>query len=277
MSIRRTALVLSLAVAALAPVARGDGGGSLGVMQGGPGVVDTDAGVRFVALWAGRNTVLAKIRLRGGEVGRSRLLRGWWGLPLVTWGGDAGGLSPDRRLLVLADETARRPRATSRFALFDARKLSAPTLIKLRGDFSFDALSPDGTRLYLTQHPSTRDLQRYAVRAYDLGHSRLVRRPVVDPEEPNMRGQPWARVTSRSGSWVYTLYYGGREPFVHALDTAHGHARCLDVAWRKRDGKLWRMKLRFFDGGRKLGFVDRTTGMRARPTLDLHRLDATDS
>jgi len=272
MTVRRTTLVLFLVLAALAPNASGDGGTSPGVLQGGAGIADTKAGIRFVALWAGRNTVVARLKLGDASVERSRLLRGWYGLPLVTWSGDAGGLSPDRRLLVLANQTARQPRATSRFALYDARTLKGPAMITLRGDFTFDAISPDASRLYLTEHTSARDTLRYAVRAYDLVHRRLLSKPVVDPREPKMRGLPYARLTSGDGAWAFTLYYGGHEPFVHALDTVHGRAFCLDFDWRKRDGKLWRMKLRFADHGRKLAFVDRTTGTVAGSTVDLTRL-----
>jgi hypothetical protein len=278
MSVRRTVLVVLIAAAAIAavPGARGDGGPSPGVLQDRAGIADPAAGVRFVALWAGKNTLLTRVKLSNGVIERSRLLRGWYGLPLVTWGGDVGGLSPDRRVLVLGDQAIRQPRTRTRFLVFDTRGLRRQKLIRLRGDFTFDAISPDGSRLYLTEHPAARDTLRYAVREYDLAHGRLLAKPLVDPNEPGMRGSPSARVTSRRGSWVYTLYYGGREPFVHALDTVHGRARCLDFDWHKRDGKIWQMKLRFLDGQRKLGFVNRTTGTAARPTLDLSRLHATD-
>jgi hypothetical protein len=275
---RRRALVATVSLVALAsvvPGAHGDGGTSPGVLQGGSGVVDRAAGVRFVALWAGRNTVVARLKLRGATVERSRIIRGWYGLPLVTWSGDVGGLSPDHRLLVVASESASQPAKRSSFALYDARTLRNMAVITLAGDFTYDALSPDGSRLYLTQHPSATDALRYAVRAYDLAHHRLTAKPIVDPREPKMRGYPYSRVTSRGAKWVYTLYAGGDEPFVHALDTVHGIALCLDIDWHKRDGKLWRMRLRLLDHGRTLGFVDRTTGRAARPSLDLRRLHAT--
>jgi hypothetical protein len=54
----------------------------------------------------------------------------------------------------------------------------------------------------------------------------------VDPDEHagEMRGLPFARVTSPDGRWAYTLYDGGGEqPFVHALDTAAGKAVCVDL------------------------------------------------
>jgi hypothetical protein len=280
MPVRRAIVIAVLATTVFAPAARADGGGaSPGVLQGSPGIVDAADNARFVALWAGGNTLVAKIKLDGGVVERTRLMRGSYGLPLVTWNSDVAGLSANRRLLVLASQrtgqTVLRP--VSRFVVFRAQRLAKPTLISLRGDFSFDALSPDGTRLYLTQHTSAQDLQRYLVRAYDLVHRRLLPDPIVDRTEPNMRGIPYARLATRDGSWVYTLYHGGHEPFVHALDTVHGRAVCLDIEWSKKDGALWRMKLRFVDGGRRLGFVDRASGKSAKRTLALNRPRASGS
>jgi len=117
--------------------------------------------------------------------------------------------------------------------------------ITLRGDFSFDALSPDGRRLFLTEYPSS-DYNRYSVREYDLERNRLLRDPVlvaheVSPDE--MRGLPLTRTTSPDGRWEYTLYDGGGrrsdEAFIHTLDTERGISHCVDLpmveghsAWR---------------------------------------------
>src|SRR5436309_3054535 len=68
--------------------------------------------------------------------------------------------------------------------------------------------------------------------AHGLAHSRLMPNAIVDKTEPNMRGQPLVRLVGPGGAWVYTLYaHQGGEPFVHALDTVHASARCLDVDW----------------------------------------------
>ena len=102
----------------------------------------------------------------------------------------------------------------------------------LRGDFSFDAVSPDGSRLYLIQYVSPQDPTRYLVRAYDLERGRLLARPISDPRERGreMHGSPLTRTTSAGGRWAYTLYDGADStPFVHALDTRAGAARCVDL------------------------------------------------
>ena len=50
----------------------------------------------------------------------------------------------------------------------------------------------------------------------------------ITPDE-KMGGLPLSRTMSADGRWAYTLYTGGEETFVHALDTLKGQARCIDV------------------------------------------------
>jgi hypothetical protein len=104
----------------------------------------------------------------------------------------------------------------------------------LRGSFSLDALSPDGSRLYLIQYEygSQGDLTDYVVRDYDLHTGRLVPGKIADRSEHEqaMAGTPLTRTTSADGRWVYTLYQkpsGGA--FVHALDTVGASAHCIDL------------------------------------------------
>jgi hypothetical protein len=104
--------------------------------------------------------------------------------------------------------------------------------VTLRGDFSFDAVSPDGEFVYLIEYTSRTDPTRYRVRAYDAVSDRLLPGPIVDPREPDerMRGYPITRATSPDGRWEYTLYDGaGSSPFVHALDTQGRKAVCIDL------------------------------------------------
>jgi hypothetical protein len=44
-----------------------------------------------------------------------------------------------------------------------------------------------------------------------------------------MTGMPLTRALSPDGRWAYTLYAGGEEQFVHALDTARSRAYCIDL------------------------------------------------
>jgi hypothetical protein len=114
----------------------------------------------------------------------------------------------------------------------DARRLRTLQVVRLHGDFSFDAISPHGSLLYLIEYTSPTDPTRYRVRAYDVATDRLLAQPVIDPREPGekMGGSPLTRATSPDGRWAYTLYDGaGKTPFVHALDTSTGTARCIDL------------------------------------------------
>jgi hypothetical protein len=227
----RRAAVLAFFVIFAAASAAAATGPSPGVMQGGDGVARAE--ISYDTVFGGETTLAVR---RDGEVVRSVKLRGDWGIPLVTFG-QAGGLSHDGRTLVLAQGDPPRAalRTSSRFLVLDTRHLSArQARIALRGDFSFDALSPHGRVLYLIQHVSTRDLTRYRVRAYDLAKRRLLPRVIADKRQASwtMRGYPMARATGPGGRWEYTLYsQGGNYPFVHALDTVTRTAVCIGIPW----------------------------------------------
>jgi hypothetical protein len=86
--------------------------------------------------------------------------------------------------------------------------------------------------MYLIHYPSTSDVSRYEVLAYEVARGRLIPKPIVDPRDRGeaMTGFPISRVMSPDGRWAYTLYgrpQGG--PFVHALDTAGLRAVCVDL------------------------------------------------
>lgn len=226
-------LATALAVGgAAAEPARADGLPVLGVDAGPTGVATPDGASRYVTLRAGPTTVLARVAQQGGRVEASRSLRGVFTIPAVAYDGSPDGLSADGRTLVLIAPRAGFPRARTTLVALDAARLRVRRTIALRGDFSFDALSPDGSRLFLIQYVSRTDPTRYRVRAYDLRSGRLLPKPVVDPREPDeaMHGRPLTRATSPDGRWAYTLYdAGGGTPFVHALDTAAATARCIDL------------------------------------------------
>jgi hypothetical protein len=143
---------------------------------------------------------------------------------------------------------AGRSGSSARFAVAD-RLLRSIRIVDLPGRMTYDALSPDGSRLYVIESLRRGD-GLYRVRAVDLRSGRLLARPIADKSrvvEP-MSGIPVARATTRDGAWVFTLYRGGHEgPFVHALDVVNGLAACLDL--RKADPAAratdadWRLKL----------------------------------
>jgi hypothetical protein len=270
-----------LAISLLPTSALADGGPSPGVAIGWDGVLAREAGVRYVALPARGSTVVAAVRVRDGRVLRFRPIRGGYGVPLVTWDGTTGGLSPDERSLALASLAsvgARLP-TVSRFAVLDTRTLRIRHTITLPGAFSFDALSPDGETLYLIQHLSERNLLQYVVRAYDLDGGFLWPDRIADTRTraTSMQGSPIARAQTRDGAWVYTLYAGPRYSFIHALDTRRRAAFCIDLPWSTREQALWRLELALTPdesrlllrapGGRRAAVVETDTfALRAAST-----------
>jgi len=224
------AALLAASIGAVA--ARADGLPVLGIDVGGTGVAAQSGGARYVTLSAGRSTVLARVNPNGGRILRSTVLPGIYTIPAVAYDGSASGLSADGRTLVLIQPRLGFPRARTGLIVLNARLLRPQRTITLRGDFSFDAVSPQGRFLYLIQYTSAYDPTRYLVRAYDVRAGQLLAKPVVDPREPGdkMRGSPVTRATSPDGRWAYTLYDGaGTMPFVHALGTSTRTARCIDL------------------------------------------------
>lgn len=243
-----------------AAAASADGLPVLGVDVGSKGVTVPDAAARYVTLWSGpKTTVVARVRRNGGRVDRSRLLEGTFTVPAVAYDSSASGLSADGKVLVLIQPRLSFPRARTSFAVLDARNLRVVKVLRLKGDFSFDAISPSGNRIYLIQYVSANDPTKYAVRAFDVGAGRLLPEPVVDPHEPDeqMRGQPLSRAMSPDGRWAYTLYDGnGKTPFVHALDTSRATARCIDLDALGGAENLWRLRLSIRGGGKQLAVRD---------------------
>ena len=253
--------LLGLAIIAsgvCAGTAQADGLPVLGIDVGNTGV--TAPRVRYVTLPLQGNTLLAQVERDGGTVLKRRALRGRFTIPAVALDGSADGLSADGRILVLIRPRIAFPRAETAFAIIEADRLRVEAIVTLRGDYSFDALSPDGSLLYLIKYLSPRDPTRYEVRVYDVNAGRLLRNPVVDPNESadEMRGYPLTRVASSDGRWAYTLYDGnGEHPFVHALDTTSRKAHCIDL-----DALVG---LDLADAGLSLGAGGRTLSVRVGP------------
>jgi hypothetical protein len=246
-----TAVVLGAGL--FVPAGWGDGLPVKNVDVGQTGVEDPAADVRYVAVGAGRGTVVHRIRRNGGRLLGSRVLPGRYTIPAVAYDGSSAGLSADGGTLVLIAPRRTFPRAKTRFAVLETNGLELRETLTLPGDFSFDALSPDARWLYLIQYTSPKDPVQYRVRALDLLNGRLHPDPVIDKREPDeaMNGHPLTRATSPDGRWAYTLYEGSEHPFVHALDTENRDARCIDLDWLHGRKDLWAMRFTVAaDGGR---------------------------
>lgn len=236
-----------------APMAAADGQ-PLSVTQGGTGVASqARPALHYVAVPDGAGgTLLEMVDSTQGGVYSWGRLHGSWGIPTVGYGASTGqGLSGDGHTLVLGSLAS--PYASpSKFLVVDLRRKRPARTIVLDGAFSFDALSPGASMLYLIQYTSTNDLSHYIVRAYDLQTNRLLPGKIADRSEgeKTMAGNAMTRTTSAGGRWVYTLYQKpSGEPFVHALDTVRAAAYCIDLPKSKG---LYNIVLSLRNGGREL-------------------------
>ena len=256
---RRLSLCLAAAVGALvlAPAALADG--LQLVTQGGRGVATRDGKFHYVPVPGGTaGTLLEKIDSRGQVYWWMRL-DGSWGIATIGSGSTIGqGLSRDGRTLVL-ESTAGPFSSPSRFMVVDVSRMRVLLTITLHGSFSFDALSPDASRMYLIQYAygKSGDLSDYIVRGYDLRRNRLLPGRIADRTQKDwlMHGSPVTRTYSADGRWVYTLYTDpGSYPFVHALDTVRGVAHCITLPWEEDQSQsgLYNLVLAVHGGGRTL-------------------------
>lgn len=245
---------LFLAAAVTAVAAKGDGSPyTPGLVQGAEGVVSPDHRIRFVTLATAESTVVAAIRVRTGRVVRSNVLRGFYGVPIVAWDNSTGGVSADGRTLVVGSygPLPGDPGVT-RFAVLRTDTLRKSRVLALRGSWAYDAISPDGSRMFLIEYLAAGRNPRYRVRSLDMHTGRLDPDAVVDRREDEvlMRGQPVTRVTSQDGGWAYTLYARPKHgPFVHALDTVRGEAYCVDLPVRLRQLEQMALRLRMRGDG----------------------------
>lgn len=225
-------LVIRSAIVAIALVGAQQAAGVgpwLWTVEGGPGIA-APGGVDYVTRLSGQATKV--LAVRDGQTVRSISVPGRWGLQAATLAGGLTGLSGDGRLLVLTTPTRGESLGVSTFALVATPALTQLGTIRLRGDFTVDALSPDASTLYLIQHLTGDDVSRYQVRAYDVQARKLLSRVIADKRQAGwtMHGYPIARAATRNGSRVYTLYSPGNNyPFIHALDTVGKTAVCVGL------------------------------------------------
>jgi len=275
-AMRRKILSTAVLVAALAAIfaatASADGLPVLGIDVGSTGVASSSGAYRYVTIPAASRTIVERVAAHGGQVLAWSSLRGTFTIPAVAYDGSAGGLSADGKTLVLIEPRTSFPRTTTKLLVLSGDRLKVRHLVTLQGDFSFDAIAPAGSWLYVIHYLSPTDPTRYRVQAFDLQHGRLLTKPIVDPTEPGdkMRGNPLSRTLSADGRWAYTLYDGGGgTPFVHALDTVARSAHCIDLDEIAAGTNLWQLRLGIDSAGKHLVVRDGTT---AKVLIDLRTL-----
>ena len=270
---RRTLALATILGMCWAATAAADGGGPSPGLDYGNGVVAPGGKLRYVALFDGRGTLLESIAVGSGKVKGARTFKGNYGIPAVTFGGDTGGLTRDGRRLVLA--TWPGVSSVTRFMVVDPRSFRVRDRLRLPGRFAFDALSPDGSLMYLLQYLGKPGAaaQPYAVRAYNWQTKTLYPGAIVDRREPDekMTGLPMTRTRTASG-WAYTLYSRtNKGPFVHALDTVHRKAFCVDLPWKDSNTWVGTVRMRVRGGVLELRRDGRTITRVDRKTLEVRR------
>ena len=236
---RRTLVTILFGIGLALPGAAQAAGGPVPPQQGGAGASAPGIGKHFVTIADRRSTIVQ--RVTGGTVERYRRIAGSWGVPGAAYDGSTTGLSGNGRTLVLEQNSTVYPPKTTRLAVLETVRLKPVAHVTLPGLYTVDAISPDGSLVYLIHYQSISQTARYEVRAYDLDRRELLPQPIVDPREPDekMQGFPLVRLMSPDGRWAYTLYQRPSEsPFIHALDTLGRRAFCVDLPQGAADGNI---------------------------------------
>ena len=144
-----------------------------------------------------------------------------------TWTLEGGGTSPDGHWLVLTGSPPAKPGS---FLVLDTGPFGRQYKVNLGGQFNFDAISNDGSKLYLIQNLAG---SAYHVRLFNVFASTLQVDPVAIKSNTveAMNGYKITSVADPSGHMLYSLYgrNDGQPPFVHALDLEAGIAYCIDL------------------------------------------------
>jgi hypothetical protein len=288
-----------LALVAVAPASAASGKGTNASVQGAtaPGVpyryvaVSPKGPLRFGPRRPGARdphaiTVVGQVEKDGGRLRRWWYLPGSYSIPAAAYDDPVGGLAARGGTLVLSRFSWIYPPRNSGLAILDTRlhlrhpgnrgkPRHAIRRLSLPGSFSFDAVSPDGSTVYLIEHLTPVYGGPYRVRALDARSGKLLPEPIIDPAEPweRMQGDPLSRVYSPDGRWAYTLYTGherghwdrAHDAFIHALDTVAGRAVCVELPQLEGRPTSFLLTLRANGDDGQLRVVDRD---RALLTVD---------
>jgi hypothetical protein len=242
-------------------------------------VVPAGSPYRYVAIspaHSSRLTIVERIARDGGRI------NGWWTipgdfqLPPVTFNGSGDGVSADGGTLVLSRFSPVYPPRRTEIAVLDTRihprhpdrpgrlnALGAITRVRLSHSYTFHAISPHGTTIYLDRHLSQSVEGPFEVRTMRTGGRRGATQPLDLPQpapEGRTAGAMLDQVTSAGGRWAYSLYGGKRvEPFLYALDTIRARATRIDLPpiHFAHDYRRFELALRMESGGGRIAVLNR--------------------
>jgi hypothetical protein len=197
----------------------------------------------FTATPGATTTMVRHVVVQPGYGGDGQTIDGRWVFPTIGVDPVPVGVSSNGATLVLVEAdvahgAAGADRTTSRFAVLDANVAvhHRPRIIELTGAFDFDALSPDGSLLYVAEQIPGPLEGRYQVRAVETATGTLRPDVIVDKRnlDEKMAGYPIDQAR-RGDGMVLTLYRGAEYPFVHALSSVDAWAVCIDLPTRGFD------------------------------------------
>jgi hypothetical protein len=201
-------------------------------------------------LYTVRSSTLVDIDPQTGGTRHTLQLPGGFGLPIGSDSGVPGGLSQNGRWLVLVAPAP----AESHLLVVDTTYATKPLQINLLGHFEFDAISNDGSRVYVIEYTNSTS-NSYRVRVYEVSAGQLGSYTVVDKggsPEP-MTGFRLSGVPSPDGQWLYSVYArqdGGA--FVHALNLTQPFAFCLDLPGSSSSANAFQWSLALSSDGHHL-------------------------
>lgn len=226
-------------------------------------------------------TIVEHIDISDGTIDRWWYLRGSYVIPAVAYDGSAGGLSANGRALALVNFARTYPPPPMKLAILDTdvylRHPRQPGqhppqhaihYLNLHGRFAFQAISPNGSKIYL-RHYRTRDRDSaydrrsddFDLWALDTGNGGLAPRPLtVSNSGRQLAGLPISGATNPDGRWAYALYDGDMHPpFLLALDTVSGRLIRVDLPGLERlTTNPYLLKLRLDKDGRHLDVFPRS-------------------
>ena len=149
-------------------------------------------------------------------------------------------VSPDARFVALArmpneKETqawAKSGQWQTEFQIIDTQSRRTKHMLKLDGRFEAEALSKDGTSLFLVEHLPSAKPDHYAIRWYDLSAQHLMADPLRSKTADEiMSGYAWGGAATADGEWLFTLYISTNRKvaFVHMLNTQSAFTVCVDL------------------------------------------------
>jgi hypothetical protein len=233
-------------------------------------------------------TIVERIDTGDGAIDRWWYLRGNYVIPAVAFDGSAGGLSANGNVLALINFTRTYPPPRTKLAILDTdvylrhprrpgqrRPQHAIRRLNLPGYFAFQAISPNGSKLYLRHYRTgSRGSDDFGLRVLDTRSGKLAPRPLaVDDGERPLAGLPISGTTSPDGRWAYALYDGDRRmPFLLALDTVTGRFVRVDLPGLERlTANPYLLELRLDQAGSHLAVYPRSprSGRVAKHTAPL--------